>query len=69
VAYQTTVGAIMNTSVALIQSSQIGLHKSLRVGLAYDVKVRNNVTFTVGKTKKHDTPQTAIYSAGEHLEL
>ncbi|EOA7111295.1 type VI secretion protein VgrG, partial [Escherichia coli] len=56
-------------SVALMQSSQIGLHKSLMVGLGYDVKVGNNVTFTVGKTKKDDTGQTAIYSAGEHLEL
>ena len=32
-------------------------------------KSGNNVTFTVGKTKKDDTGQTAIYSAGEHLEL
>ncbi|WP_312778944.1 type VI secretion protein VgrG, partial [Escherichia coli] len=69
VAYQTTVGGIMNTSVALLQSSQVGLHKSLMVGMGYSVNVGNNVTFSVGKTMKENTGQTAVYSAGEHLEL
>ncbi|EKW84150.1 hypothetical protein EC971742_0238, partial [Escherichia coli 97.1742] len=31
--------------------------------------VGNNVTFSVGKTMKENTGQTAVYSAGEHLEL